>query len=156
MCISCRCAQRGLSINETWNLESVLFRGGTVIPWGIAAQHLWARASDWKDKASAINFFKSNKRKFTVVTWFRSSSGKAQLCVPESASRSTWHSADGLCSKDKPRERKGGVSQRYFKIRYSEQQICPGRRRFGLYHIQACYWFNPSLSGPRLWPSLPG
>lgn len=70
---------------------------------------------------------------------------------------SPWHSAAGLWSKDKPRDRKGGISQRYFQIDPQEScRFVTGRRRFGLYPIQVCWWCNPSLSGHGLQPFLPG
>lgn len=67
------------SAGNTWNVD---FRvcapgGGAMTTWGFAARSLRARASNWRDQASVITFFKSNKRKFTAVIWFRSLLGKA-------------------------------------------------------------------------------
>lgn len=122
-------AQKGLSRNETWTSESALFRGGTVTPSGFAAQCLWARASDWKHRASVIKFLKSNKRKIYSGALIRELIGKGvALRSGKCRARSAWHSAAGLCGEDKPGERKGGISRRSFKTRSSELQICYGKK----------------------------
>lgn len=153
------CAQEGLSANKTWTFESGLFQGLTVTPWGFAARYLWVKASDWRDQASVIKCLKSNKRKFTAVTWCRSSLGNARKrsAGPRGTARPGF--APGI-SQEKG---KGGFSQRSFKIRSSELQIGYGKKEVllvphpSLLAVQSCTIRTPAPAIPswRRWRFSP-
>lgn len=95
-------------------------------------QYLQARVSNSKNRASAIKVLKSDKRKFTVGHDLRIHRERRSSAFQEAQARSAWHSTAELCIRDKPGERKGGVSQTCFKIRSSELQICYGKKELSI------------------------